>query len=115
MAWFCFDFLIKDSVSRRNLSSLLNRYKYLIKSFKEIGYQEDFHPKITAYLIMKYGLYPCLPIDFKIHYKNYSQFELLFRILIKNLDQSEKDYITVLYLCLLLMAFDDQEPIFRFE
>ncbi|CAF0845129.1 unnamed protein product [Brachionus calyciflorus] len=105
----------KGRISKRKMHGFMSRYKYLMKSFKEVGYKQNFHPNITAYLIMKYGLYPCLPIDFQIHHKNYSQFELLFRILIKNLEEKEKDYLMVLYLCLLLMAFDDQEPIFRYE
>lgn len=86
-----------------------------MKSFNEIGYKDDIHPNISAYLVMKYGLYPCLPIEFKINCKNYTQFEILFRILIKNLTNTEKEYISVLYICLLLMAFDDQRPIFLYE
>lgn len=86
-----------------------------MKSFNEVGYNKEFHPNISAYLIMKYGLYPCLPIDFQINCKDKFQFEILFRILIKNLNNDEKEFMTVLYVCLLLMAFDDQKPIFLHE
>ncbi|RMZ99983.1 speriolin [Brachionus plicatilis] len=98
--------------NEKKFSTFMNRYNYLMKSFHEIGYKDEEHPNMAAYLIMKYGLYPCLPIDFQINCKDYSQFEILFRILIKNLNNAEKEYMTVLYLCLLLLAFDDQKPIF---
>ena len=45
-----------------------------MKSLFEIGYEEDSYQKLSSFLIMKYGLYPCKPIDFKVKLKkkNYS-------------------------------------------
>lgn len=40
-----------------------------MKSLNEIGYEENAYQNISSFLIMKYGLFPCIPIDFQVKIK----------------------------------------------
>jgi hypothetical protein len=46
----------------------MNRYNYLMKSFEEIGYKEEIHENLCAFLIMKYGLFPSVPFNFNVKF-----------------------------------------------
>ena len=53
-------------VDCEQLQKYLQNYEYLMKSLDEIGYEENEYQKLSSFLIMKYGLFPCLPIDYKV-------------------------------------------------
>jgi hypothetical protein len=114
--------IIDNSLNNEfKLNSYLNRYDYLMKSFNKIGYYENTHSNISNYLIIKYGLFNSLPLN--IQFSNYllllfnnNQYQLLFNIIkLSQIDSMDKNYLIIIYNCLLLMTFNDNKPLFNFE
>lgn len=50
-----------------------------------------------------------------MHVDDFNDLELLFHMLLTCVDEKEKDFLTVLYTCLLLMAFEDENPLFKWQ
>ena len=50
-----------------------------------------------------------------MHTENFDDLELLFHMLLNCVDENEKDFLTVLYTCLSLMAIEDGHPLFKWS